>query len=213
MIARLPIIVIAVLFVAGAAHAQRVYRYHDESGVHVVQSVPADKVKYGYEVLDARSLRVLEVQPPALTPAQAEVARRRDQQLAVCKDRMRRVRALYRDEADVQQARRQARDALESRIAHARAAISHLEEQQIGLQARAASLERSGVEPPRDLLDNIERTAGEIVLLEREVEQRHVDQRVASAQFEEDLLLLSAPGCEALVDGGQANAALSSADH
>jgi hypothetical protein len=50
-------------------------------------------------------------------------------------------------------------------------------------------------------------------LLEREVEQRHVDQRVASAQFEEDLLLLSAPGCEALVDGGQANAALSSADH
>ena len=198
-------------------HAKKLYRYQDENGkIHVSQSIPPNMVRFGYEVLDGSSMRVIEVQPPALSNEEYAVEMRREQLLAECKTRMKRVRVLYTADADVDHALAQAHGSIDNRIANANAAIIQLQGQLRGLQTRAANLERSGVEPPAELLNNIQRAQEEIASLQREIGQREEEKLIASARFEEDRAYLRARNCEDVVETQmqlQENTAVSSAPH
>ena len=137
----------ALLGAVASTHATKLYRYQDESGeTHVSQSIPPKMVQLGYEVLDGVSMRVIEVQPPVLSSEEYAASRRQEQMLVSCRNRMKRVRTLYRSDSDIDHALTQAHESIDNRIANANAAILQLEGQLRGLQTRAANLERGGVE-------------------------------------------------------------------
>ncbi|MDG2278408.1 MAG: hypothetical protein P8L31_10660, partial [Pseudomonadales bacterium] len=71
----LALLTLSLLIWVANGHAARFFRYIDENGKLVLSgSIPNDRVKYGYEVVD-ESARVLQKIEPQLTEAQYQEKR------------------------------------------------------------------------------------------------------------------------------------------
>lgn len=189
-------------FVVSAADAAgvRFYRYTNAQGAtEISSSIPSERVKYGYQIIDGSSGRVLQTIDPQLSDEAARRKAARDAALAECRAAVRRIRALYQSEAEIFAAETQALESIDTRIINARASITQLETQLAELELRAARVERSGQALDAELLGSIESAREQITRLEEEVATRRAEQESARGEYAAERDLFANPRCEELV--------------
>ncbi|NIP14334.1 MAG: hypothetical protein GWM88_06240 [Pseudomonadales bacterium] len=185
-----------VLLVPSWAAANRLYRFLDADGqVAISHSIPSDRVKFGYEVVDAGSGRVIEVveaqkSPEEIARLEREAAARKE-----CEDALDRVYSVYQSEIDIENAEAQTLESLEQRIANAEFNLERAQRQKEGFEATAARLERSGKALDESLISNIERSQVQVDSLETEIVQRRQEQEAAKQRFTRDRVLFRQQSC------------------
>ena len=186
------------LCVIGSVHAAGfVYRYSNAQGeIEIGNSVPAGRAAAGYEVLDADSMRVVEVVAPQLSDEEAQKQARQDQARAICQTALDRVNRMYQSDQDVHAARAQTLKSINTRIENAKVNLAHLQGQKRDLESEAARQERSGGGLNPGLRNSIDRANQQIQNLEEEIELRHQEVDDAEQRFAADLELFIQGTCE-----------------
>ncbi len=189
-------LVALLLFSFGAQAAQHLYRFHNSEGeIEISHTIPPDRVAFGYEIIDSRSGRVLEVVEPQKSQAEVDRINRETKARNACEAALARVNSMYRSELDIRAAEDQTIKSLDGRIANAQLNLRQALDQQRDFEATAAQLERSGESLDVSLLQNIERAQAQVVNLEKEIEQRHREQDEAHVRFSKDLALFRQATC------------------
>lgn len=158
--------------VPGTASAAKLYRYqNDDNGWVIASSVPSDRVKNGYQVVDETGRLVEEVAPQrspeaaAAYIAELEAAQARE-------EAVRRINLLYGSEADIDYALQKALLSIDNSMANTTANVRQLQAQRQRLETQAARIERAGNRLSNDMVANITTLSEQISNLEMEMEQR-----------------------------------------
>jgi hypothetical protein len=183
--------------VAAQGSGGRLYRYTNEQGrVEIGNAIPAERVRGGYQVLDAATGQVIETVAPELSPAELAAKAAREQAEAACRNELERVRALYGSVADIDSAEEQAHRALESRVGHLDAA-RELEQRRLEEQEReAAQRERTGREVTAEMQADMARSREQIATITAEIEQRRGEQEKSKEGFARDRELFQKDTCD-----------------
>lgn len=186
-----------VLLAPGVAEAARyLYRFANaDGGLEIAHAIPSDRVALGYEILDSRSGRVVEIVEPQKTQAEVDRINRETQARNACRDALARVNSLYQSENDVAAAEAQAIRSLEGRIEDATANLRRALDRKRDYEAAAAQMERSGKSLDRTLLSNIESAEAQVGNLQEEIKMRRVEQETAHVRFARDLALFQQASC------------------
>lgn len=179
---------VSILAGAGVAASPQgqLYRFTNAQGkLEIAHSIPNDRVKFGYDVLD-NSGRVVRRVAPELTGAELDAKRKRDAELAECRATWQRVSTMYQTEADIDRFEAEEIEALETAVANDRANLLVLKGQHSDLLAQAARTERSGGTLTDLLVQNIERAANQVKLLEQAIAKREKERKKIAGRFERE---------------------------
>lgn len=179
-----------------AAESQtQIYRFTNAQGkTEISHSIPNDRVKFGYDVLDA-SGRVVRTVAAELTGAELEAMKKRDAELAERRATWVRVSTMYQTSADIDRFEAEEIEAVETTLANDRAKLIALRGQHNDLLAQAARIERSGGTLTNILIQNIERAAGQIKLVEKSIKQREKERRNIAAKFKAERVAFKRGKC------------------
>lgn len=161
---------VLLLLVSISAHGY--FRYVDENGKLVLsQTIPNERVKYGYDVVDQHG-NLIERVEPQLTEAEYQRKLERDAAKKECLKMLDRVHKLYQFSGDIEYAKEQALKSLENRVSNTRANLTVAKNQLLEFESRAAQLDLAGKVIPGTLLDNIARAKLQVGNLEQEIKLR-----------------------------------------
>jgi hypothetical protein len=176
--------------------AGRLYRYvNDQGNVVVSHAIPNDRVKFGYEVLDAERFSVVQIVEPQISEEEAERRAAKERAIASCEIAMKRVRALYRTLSDIDRAENQAVSAIDNLIANTTANLNQIRRQHSELQKRAARIERQGNKLPTQLIESIRVSEQQIHGLETDIVKRREAKEEAREGFDSDRQWFSLGDC------------------
>ncbi|MFP5465086.1 MAG: hypothetical protein ACLGHR_10000 [Gammaproteobacteria bacterium] len=186
--------------------AGRLFRYRDERGVmHIGTHLPPGQAQAGYEVLDSRSLKRLNVIPPApsaeqlsrqaaerRTAAAAEAAnsraeRARQRDIAEQRNRDRMLLETYADESDLVRLRDMKLGSLDLILRTVESTIGHLRKNLVQMDATAQEHIAAGRQPPDSLVQARARTAADLAGQEQAAERTRAEQLAVRTRFEADL--------------------------
>ncbi|MBC7160894.1 MAG: hypothetical protein H5U26_02130 [Immundisolibacter sp.] len=191
---------------AQAVDAGRLFRYRDERGVmHIGTNLPAGQVQAGYEVLDSRSLKLLNVIPPAPSAEQlsrqaaerrtaavaeaansrAEQARQRD--IAEQRNRDRMLLETYADESELVRLRDTKLESLDLILHTVDNTIVHLRRNLAQMDATAQEHIAAGRQSPASLVQGRARTAADLASQELAAERTRAERLAVRARFDADL--------------------------
>ena len=205
---------IAVLLLAtiGEAVAGQLYRYRDENGELVVNSVlPPTAAQRGYDILSDTSMRLLERVAPRLTPEQL-VERERLQQVAEAEAEVKRKQlardrtllATYTTLGDLNKAREVKIEAVRAGMAVSELSLVNAQKTLSARIERAAEYERDGKSVPPPVKKNITKTRDSIVRHENnlvrgraQIEDIRSEFAAQIARFKELKGLVDEPAIEA----------------
>ncbi len=179
---------LAMLLAVPALGAEAViYRYINAQGDPAYSyTLPPEQAKSGYQKIDAATGRVIESVAPELPPAALKEKLRRDKAMQACRDELDRINQLYGSEADIDHARQQALDSLNTRIDQVQANLRQAQRAQDRLRAQAADAERAGQEIPATVLQSMDKSHAQIVALKAEIAQRRQEKTDTEARFAHD---------------------------
>ena len=184
------------LVLAGSAHAAKMIRYKDENGNTVLSTtIPAERVKYGYDIVDSYGT-LLERVPPQLSPEAYAAKVEREKRVAECKKIQDRVRKLYQFESDIDYAEQQGLESIEQSIANIRANLAVATSQREEFEGRAAQLDIAGQAIPNVLLDNIERAKAQEKNLTDEIDKRNGEKLELKKTQQYDRLVFAMDNCD-----------------
>ena len=194
---KLPLLIAAVLLTANTSvQAAEYFRYKDASGVVVLSStIPADRVPFGYDVVD-EALRVIRSVAPQMTDAEYAAKVKREKAVAECEAQIRRVKRAYQTLEDIDLAERAALAGVTTSITNTNSNLKHVQNQRRELEAQAAQLDLEGERITEDLLNGIERARAQETNLREELASRQtekLDQRI-QYRFERKVFMLES--CE-----------------
>ena len=182
-------LVACVLVGAASAEAARLYRYkNDDGGWVIASSVPNERVKNGYLVIDETGRMIEEIEPQKSADqakiyiAELEAQQERDEAI-------RRINLLYGSEDDITHALAKALDSIDKSLANTNANVRQLRSRRQRLETQAARIERSGSKLSADLVTNIENLGDQIDNLEAEIDQRNVQKDVERERHARDRVL------------------------
>lgn len=192
-------VAIGLATVLTAAHAQKAtgirYHWRDANGLsHYSDSLTAEAMKYGYDLVNDRGYVVRHVERQ-LTPEEraaadklaAEQARQRRAEEARRRADMQMLNA-YGDEDALRQAQLQELKTLDQRIDTTRLNLHSQEKTLADLLGRAADIERAKHDVPKFLVDSIADqrnvVAGQRAALERQRQHRAAAEQEAALQLE-----------------------------
>ena len=182
-------LVACVLVGAASAEAARLYRYkNDDGGWVIASSVPNERVKNGYLVIDETGRMIEEIEPQKSADqakiyiAELEAQQERDEAI-------RRINLLYGSEDDITHALSKALDSIDKSLANTNANVRQLRSRRQRLETQAARIERSGSKLSVDLVTNIENLGDQIDNLEAEIDQRNVQKDVERERHARDRVL------------------------
>lgn len=183
------VLVSCTLLGAANAEAARLYRYkNDEGGWVISSSVPNERVKNGYLVIDESGRVVEEIEPQRSADeaeiyiAELEAQQERDEAI-------RRINLLYGSEDDITYALAKALDSIDKSLANTNANVRQLRSRRQRLETQAARIERSGSKLSPDLVTNIANLGDQIDNLEAEINQRNVQKDVERERHARDRVL------------------------
>lgn len=172
------------------AHAQNQgnlrYRWVDAKGLpHYSDSLSAEAMKYGYDLVNDQGLAVRHVERQLTPEERAAAAKLAAEKAALqhAEDLRRRADLqllnAYGDEAALRQAQQQQLDTIDEQITTTRLSLRNQEKALADLLARAAELERSKQPVPRFLADSISKQRN-VVADQRATLAHQQDKRVAA---------------------------------
>lgn len=190
------LIAVALLATAAIAHADRFFRYTDESGKIVLShTIPNERVKYGYEVVDQYA-RVLERVAPQLTEAQYQEKLRKEAARKECRRVVERVLGLFQTLADIDYAEEQALSSIDNQISNTRANLLNLRSQREQLEAQAAQLDLAGKQITNALLDNIDLARTQEQNLVEQIENRNAEKVTLQAEYNFERKVFELGSCD-----------------
>lgn len=174
---------------AGVVHAQSIrYRWQDAKGLpHYSDSLTAEAMKYGYDLVNDRGLVVSHVEHQLSPAERAAAAQRAAQQAAQRRAEEDRERAdhqlldTYPDEAALKLAQQQGLDTIDQQMGTTRVNLRSQEKALADLLGRAGELERAKQPVPKYLADSIADQRN-VVAAQRATLQRQQDERAAAEQ-------------------------------
>lgn len=189
-----------------AADAARLFRYRDGHGVmHIDTNLPPGQAQHGYEVLDKRTLKVLNVVDSAPSPEQlrARAAQRREamiaqeaatkaaaEKLAVKTEQVLRDRMLlqtFADETELVRLRDAKLENLDLILRATQNTIGHLRQNLLRADRLLAEHKAAGREPPAAVVSARDRTASDLADQEKAADRTRAEQTQLRAQFDADL--------------------------
>lgn len=160
------------IFSAGVTAYADFFRYRDDSGAMVLSTtIPADRVKYGYDLVDEYSNLIQRIDPQLSDDAYRRKLER-EAMIKECKKTFERVRKLYQIEADIDYAEVQGLESIDEAIANTRARLTVVRGQRQDLESQAAQIDIAGNTIPNSLLDQIDRAKNQEITLSDEIEKR-----------------------------------------
>ena len=174
---------------SASAEAARLYRYKNDDNVWVIaSSVPNERVKNGYMIVDETGRLIQEVEPQR-SPEQAkayiaelEAQQKRDEAI-------RRINLLYGSEEDIGYALAKALDSIDKSLANTNVNVRQLRSRRQRLETQAARIERSGSKLSPELISNIANLGDQIDNLEAEISQRNNQKDVERERHARDRTL------------------------
>ncbi len=190
------IVLTALLLAAGSGHAAYLYRFTNADGkIEIAGAIPNDRVVHGYDVIDT-SGRIIRRVAPELSPEEQERKRIELARVQACEEALRRVQALYQYETEIDHAKEKALDALAVAIDNERANLAHVRGQHADLLQQAARMERSGSVLSSVLIQNIERAAAQVRVLEENIRQRSGERADIERRFDEEREIFLQGSCQ-----------------
>lgn len=192
--------------VPATADAARLFRYRDAHGVmHIDTSLPPSQAQNGYEVLDQRTLKVLNVVDSAPTPQQlqARAAQRREETLAkeaatkaaadklaakteqMLRDRM--LLQTYADETELARMRDAKLENLNLILGATENIIGHLRRNLLRADHLLADHKAAGRAAPAAVVRMREQTASDLASQEQAADRTRAEQALLRARFDADL--------------------------
>ena len=167
-----PVLVACLSLGALNAEAARLYRYkNDDNGWVIASSVPNERVKNGFQVVDETG-RVIEEVAPQRSPDEAAIYIAELEAKQEREEAIRRINLLYGVEEDITYALSKALDSIDKSLANTQANLRQLRSQRQRLETQAARIERAGSKLSSDLIANISALGSQIENLETEIKQR-----------------------------------------
>lgn len=164
---------VVLLLVSVSAHSY--FRYVDENGKLVLsQTIPNERVRYGYDVLDQNG-NLIERVEPQLTEAQYQRKLELEAAQQECLMKLDRTHKLYQSPGDIDYAEGQTLKSLENRVSNTRANLTMAQNQLLEFESTAAQLDLAGKVIPDALLDNIARAKFQVDNLEQEITRRSAE--------------------------------------
>jgi len=171
------------LIAAQAAHAANLFRFKDENGRLVLShTIPSERVKDGYDVVDAYG-NLIERVPPQLDPEEYARKLEQDKRRTACEDMRGDVRRRYQQASDIEDALQNTLASIDRAITNAQANLALVTSQREALEAEAAQVDVSGQPVPRTLLDNIERAKAQEVNLQGSIDKLYGDKIAARERY------------------------------
>ena len=178
-------LLLATLF-GSSAYAANFYKYKDDSGSWVMSfDIPAERVKYGYQIVDS-SGRVVQEVARQLTAEEYRDKLHREEALITCNQARRRVFNLYQNVADIDYAEGKAVQSVDTSIANLRASLTHISNQKKEFEMRAAQMDIAGQKLPTVLLGNIEKAEVEIGNIELAINRKRAERDKLNREYEYD---------------------------
>ncbi len=166
------IALLTAVLLPGMAHAAKLYRYqNDDNGWVLASSVPNDRVKNGYEIVDETG-KLIEAVAPQRSPSEARAYIAQLEAEQAREEAIRRINLLYRSEADIAYALKKSLLSIDNSVANMTANLRQLEAQRKRLETQAARIERAGNTLSKDMAANITTLAEQISNLQMEINHR-----------------------------------------
>jgi len=173
----------------GSVHAAKLYRYKDDNSRWVIaSSVPSDRVKNGYEVVDETG-RVIDTVDPQRSPAEARAYIAQLEAKQEREEAVRRINLLYGSEADIDYALKKALLSIDNSMANTTANVRQLKAQRQRLETQAARIQRAGNTLSDDMVANIATLGEQIENLQLEMDQRLKQKDVERERHARDRVL------------------------
>lgn len=173
----------------GAAHAAKLYRYTDDNNRWVIaSSIPPERVKNGYEVVDETG-RILETIDPQRSPAEARAYIAELEAKQAREEAVRRINLLYGSEDDIDYALKKALLSIDNSMANTTANVRQLQAQRQRLETQAARIQRAGNTLSEDMVTNIAALGEQIENLQLEMDQRVQQKDVERERHARDRVL------------------------
>ena len=170
------------------------FKWRDAQGnLHYSDSVPAEAVKFGYDIVNPQGLVVKHVDR-AKTDTEIAVAKA-DAIKAAAERRVEEQRARdaeqllsnYPQESDLRYAQQQQREMLDQQVKAADTSLRNQEQSLADLLDRAAEAERTGKELPAEQVSQLARMRKQVDDQRVAVAQRESERAKASSHFEEEV--------------------------
>lgn len=186
----LKVLSLAVLLMACSASTwaqSKYYRYTNKEGVTVLNNfVPQEYIKNGYEIVTL-SGEVLEVIEPAPSPEEAEaMAAMRQRQLEL-KQWDEYLLKRYTTVADIEAAKERKLKDFDASLSILRGNASNIRNQIEQVQARAASMERSGRAIPESTLNSLRALELELQDTQGQLALREADKDELAEKYDADI--------------------------
>lgn len=173
----------------GVANAAKLYRYKDDdNGWVIASSVPNDRVKNGYEVVDETG-RLIEEVAPQRSPEEAAIYIAALEAKQAREEAIRRINLLYGSEADIDYALQKALLSIDNSMANTTANVRQLKAQRQRLETQAARIQRAGNSLSADMVANITTLSEQISNLRMNMDQRVEQKDVERARHARDRVL------------------------
>lgn len=191
------------------SHGARLYRYLDENGVPTLSlTLPPEAAQQGYDVLDDKTMRLIEQVPPAPTAEQiaeqqeqkareAEAQRQADIAAREAEQENRRqasydrsLLTTYRDENELMRARDDVLQHRRSQMEARRLKLERLEQQRVALQREAGQMELSGGTVSANLQARLDATGEDILQQQAVIAQLRSEIEDLSEKYDSDLARL-----------------------
>jgi hypothetical protein len=172
------------------------FRFRDESGALVFSTtIPADRVRFGYDLVDAHGNLIQRVDPQ-LSDEAYQRKLEREAMIRECEKTLDRVRKLYQAGADIDYAEVQGLESIDEAIANIRANLAVVRGQRQDLETQAAQIDIGGGTIPNSLLDQIERAKTQEKTLSDEIEMRFAEKLELRNMFAFDRKVFVLRSCE-----------------
>ncbi|WP_299593988.1 hypothetical protein [uncultured Microbulbifer sp.] len=160
---------------------KKLYRYTNEHGVQVLDDVvPPRYVASGYEVLTSTG-RILEVVEPELTGKELAEKQRREAQMAVDLQLLKR----YNSVADIESARKRKLAIVQQDMAILRSNMTSLSRQIESEESAAARTQRNGGTVSPELLERIENLRKEVAVVGERLSVREKEAVMIDSEFDQ----------------------------
>jgi len=192
--ALLALLIAGPLLAAGPAQGHSRYKWRDgEGNLHYSDALPAEAVKYGYEIVDAQGIVIKRVDrtktPEERAAAKAELAKaqaaKQEAEARVRNDQQ--MLAAYPGEEDLKRAQRQQSEMMEQNLTSARISLSSQEKSLAELLGHAAELDRSGKPVPPPLAKQLGDLRKQVEDQRAYISRKETERDDALKQFDADL--------------------------
>lgn len=194
LLAALALMIASTAWAAGSTQIHNRYKWTDAEGnLHYSDALPAEAVKFGYEIVNAQGVVIKRVERPKTLEerraAKAELAKaqaaKADAETRVRSDQQ--LLAAYPTESDLKRAQQQQSEMLDQNLNSARISLQSQEKLLAELLGHAAELDSSGKEVSPQLANRIGTARKQVEDQRNYIARKENDRTDAVARFDTEL--------------------------